>query len=121
MSWALAVLQQARLKPGMKKDFLSLKLKCNNVWVQREATAMILKFSRTDHLRVQGLWGVMQFYGSQNLLIEVVTIHITHLCLQTMVSYSSFCQLIYSYGRKNGTVGQECEPRVSAYSQILTP
>lgn len=48
----LAILQQARLKLDMKKDFLSLKLKCNSLWVQGEETeVIILKFVRTDQPR----------------------------------------------------------------------
>lgn len=31
VSWKLAILQQARLKLDMKKDFLSLKLKSNSL------------------------------------------------------------------------------------------
>lgn len=50
----LAMLRQPRLKLDVKKDFLSLKQKCNNLWVQgEEAGVKILKFMRTD----QPGWG----------------------------------------------------------------
>lgn len=52
VSWKVSILQRARLKLDLETDFLSLELKCNNLWVQgEEAEVAILKFMRTDQPR----------------------------------------------------------------------